>query len=208
MASPDPFPDPAAPADADLVRAWRAGDATAFRALLDRHEPALRTWLDRNLPGSLRRRVSSDDLLQEAYLVAVRRGPEFEDRGEGSFRAWLRRIAELKLREAIDHHLGAAKRGGDREVTRGARPDTAQFAAGGPTPSELAIAGELRDAVRRATERLRPDDREIVRLVQVDGLTIEQCAARLGRTSEAARKLYSRALARFARLLDEERGRP
>lgn len=207
MADDAPRGDPGAAApDAELVRAWRAGDDAAFRLLLGRHEPTLRMWLERNLPNALRRRLSADDVLQEAYVVAVKKVGEFEDRGEGSFRAWLRRIVELELREAIEHHLKTAKRGGDREVTRGARPDTAQFAGAEPSPSEVAIEGELREAVRRATARLRPDDAEIIRLVQAEGLTIEQAASRLARTHEAARKLYARALSRFARILDEERG--
>ena len=194
--------------DGELVRRHLAGDEGALRDLLLRHESALRRFVERGLPPAVRRRVAPDDVLQETWIVVARRLREFEDRGEGAFRAWAQAIAALKLREALRHEAGAACRGTDREVTRGARPETGAFAASAPSPSAHAVANELAEAVERAAGKLRPDDREILKLVQTDGLTIEQAAERTGRSREAARKQYERALERFARLVEAQRGRP
>jgi RNA polymerase sigma-70 factor, ECF subfamily len=204
-----PAPDGEPPvADGELVRRHRAGDAAAMAELVGRHEAAIRRQIERGLPAAVRRRLAPDDVLQETWIVVARRIAEFEDRGAGAFRAWASAIASHKLREALRREAGADCRDADREVTRGARPDTAAFVARDPTPSAHAVANELADAVRRASDQLRPDDREILRLVQTEGLPLTEAAARTGRSREAARKLYERALERFARLVAEEQGRP
>ena len=56
-------------------------------------------------------------------------------------------------------------------------------------------------AVRQAI-RWDDDDREILRLVQVEHLTLIEAADRMGRSYEATKKLYARALARLRALLE------
>ena len=63
---------------------------------------------------------------------------------------------------------------------------------------------ETAERIRRALARLRPDDREVLRLAREEGFTLLEVAKRMGRTHAAARKLYSRALARLAELYDED----
>jgi len=190
--------------DGELVRRAREGSAPALRVLLERHETALKGFLDRRLPAGLRRKVAPEDILQEVYLVATGRLAEFEDRGDGAFRAWLMRIAEFKLREAVRAYLGTRKRADVREVSRGGRPDTSAFHADSPSPSEVAQGNEMRDAAAKAMSTLPADYREILHLVQVEGLTLKVAAERMGRSHEATKKLYGRALARFATLLGQK----
>jgi len=190
--------------DEILIERVRDGDDAALRTLFERHDGMLRRRVQRQLPPALRRRVSTDDVLQEAHIVAFQRFGEFEERGAGAFAAWLGRIADLKVNEAIRCHLGTQKRGANREVSRGDRPDTAQFRGRGPTPSEDAIGRELRAAAERRLRELRPSQREILALIQADGLTLTQAALRMGRSYEATKKLYARALARLADLLDQD----
>lgn len=72
-----------APSDAD------------WRRLLDVYGPLLRDWLGRaGVPASDR-----DDLVQDVLVVVVRRIAEFERRGPGAFRAWLRGILANHLRK-------------------------------------------------------------------------------------------------------------
>jgi RNA polymerase sigma-70 factor (ECF subfamily) len=197
--------DPATETDGELVRRARGGSAPALRALFERHESALKGFLDRRLPAGLRRKVAPEDILQEAWLVANARLAEFEDRGEGAFRAWLMRIAEFKLREAVRAYLGTRKRADVREVSRGGRPDTSAFLGDSPSPSEVAQGNEMRDAAAKAMATLPDDYREVLRLVQVEGLTLKLAAERMGRSHEAVKKLYGRALARFAALLGHDK---
>jgi RNA polymerase sigma-70 factor (ECF subfamily) len=83
-------PSPAARAsahDLDLVAMAAAGGREAFGELVRRHGSAVR--------GLLRRMgadpILSDDLAQDAFLAAFEQIGEF--RGEGTFQAWVKRIA-------------------------------------------------------------------------------------------------------------------
>ena len=134
------------------------------------------------------------DILQEARLAAHLACASFEPRGEGSVRAWLTRIAELKAYEAVRRFTGVAKRDAGREATHDARPNTDQLVGHEPSPSQAAIAVELTDAVRRALDRLPDDYREVLHLIAVKGLTFAVAGDRMARTGEAVRKLYGRAL--------------
>ena len=73
--------------DVELASLAAAGDRTAFGELVRRHSSAVR--------GVLRRMgaqpSTADDIAQDAFLTAFERVAEF--RGEGTFAAWVKRIA-------------------------------------------------------------------------------------------------------------------
>jgi RNA polymerase sigma-70 factor (ECF subfamily) len=72
-----------APTDDD----WRRFD--------DLYRPLLRAWMARaEVPAS-----DFDDLVQEVLLVVFREIADFEWRGKGAFRAWLRTILARRLRK-------------------------------------------------------------------------------------------------------------
>jgi DNA-directed RNA polymerase specialized sigma24 family protein len=56
-----------------------------------------------------------------------------------------------------------------------------------------------------ALDALSEDHRTILRLVQFDGLTLGAAAERMGRSREAAKKLYGRALTKLGEALDVRR---
>jgi len=194
------------PSEKKLLDCYRAGDQEALRRLLDREEVALRAHIERCLPVYLRRRLSTSDIVQEARIVAFRRCGDFEDRGVGSFRNWVHGIAENKIRAAIEKHLKTAKRAAGREVSRAHRRETAQFASRDPSPSQAAIGAELAELALEAMRALPKDHREVLRLAREEQLPLREVAGRMGRSYEATRKLYARALRRFADLLDSMRG--
>ena len=73
--------------DVELVALATAGDRAAFGELVRRHGSAVRGLLRRmGAEPSL-----ADDLAQDAFLTAFERIVEF--RGEGTFSAWVRKIA-------------------------------------------------------------------------------------------------------------------
>jgi RNA polymerase sigma-70 factor (ECF subfamily) len=65
-----------------------------WKQLLDVYGALLRGWLARSGIAA----ADHDDLIQEVLLVVVRKVGEFDHRGPGAFRAWLRRI--------LANHLG------------------------------------------------------------------------------------------------------
>ncbi|RMF96150.1 MAG: RNA polymerase sigma factor [Gammaproteobacteria bacterium] len=69
------------------ARVIATGEHAAFNELVRRHQSGVRNWL-RHLAGDP---VRGDELAQDAFVRAWDRLHEF--RGDGSFRAWLMRIA-------------------------------------------------------------------------------------------------------------------
>jgi RNA polymerase sigma-70 factor, ECF subfamily len=66
-----------------------------WKQLLDVYGPLLAGWLARSgVPAADR-----DDLVQEVLMVVVRRVSEFDRRGPGAFRAWLRGILANHLKK-------------------------------------------------------------------------------------------------------------
>ncbi len=181
----------------DLVRRAKAGDAAALGELFDQYVGGVAALVRRRLPLALRRKISVSDIVQETRIAAFDNCGAFEDRGDGAFRAWLTGIAEMEVRRTIRHYAATAKRAAGREVTRGGRGETAGFAAHGSSPSEVAIASELHARALSALETLPEDYREVLRLTQFDGRTLREAAERMGRSREAVKKLYGRAMVRF-----------
>jgi RNA polymerase sigma-70 factor (ECF subfamily) len=191
-------------ADEALVEGIRAGDEEAFRVLADRYSRKLHAHVQRRLLPGMRRRLAASDILQEANLVVLERCSDFENRGDGSFRRWYSRIVDLKVKEAVERHVQTGKRGVGEEVSRSGRGSTAGFPARGPSPSQVAAGRELREAVRSAMKDLPEIYREVLVLVQERQLGMKEASKHLGRSPDAVRKLYGRALARMEELLGLE----
>ena len=78
-----------------LGRLMTAPNGPDWRRLVDVYGPLLGEWLARaGVPACDR-----DDLTQEVMVVVVRRVGEFEHRGPGAFRAWLRGILANHIRK-------------------------------------------------------------------------------------------------------------
>jgi len=193
--------EPTRTSDASLVRRSLEGDESAARQLFERYRESLLRRLGRRIPPALGRKVSAADVVQDTYLVALERLSEFEDRGKGSFRRWLFTVAESRLMDQF-RRFSRKKRGLRREVTRGKRATTRQVRGGGASPSHVAMGEERRRAVQEALIELPEQYREVLLLVQRDQLKLRSAAERLGRSYEATKKLYGRALKAFAEVYD------
>jgi RNA polymerase sigma-70 factor (ECF subfamily) len=179
--------------DEEIVRRVLAGDVEASGLLFGRHLPALRASVRGRLPPLLRGKLGESDVVQETYLAAYLSLGNFEDRGDGSFAAWLRQILEHKLVDEIRRHGEAATRDPRREERL---PTDAGIAAPGqPTPSVVVAAAEESAAVRAAVAALPSDYAVVIRLIHQEGITLVEAGRRMDRSADAVRKLYGRALA-------------
>ena len=194
------------PSEKTLLGQAQAGDADAFERLFQRYVRTLEGYVRRWLPAAVQRKVSVADILQEARIVAFGGVAEFELRDDASLRNWLIRIVELKVREKVRRYAGTAKRAAGREVTRGRRPETRQVVGAGPSPSQAAVASELADLAQRALRGLPPDFQEILRLVREEDLTLREAGSRMGRSRDAAKRLYGRALSAFTEEFERLQG--
>ena len=191
--------------EGELVARAREGDEAAFGALCGRYEDVLRRRVERRLSPSVRRRVAVSDVLQDAHIEAHRQIADFEDRGPGSFGHWLGKIVDFKAKQMVRHHAGTAKRNVQAEVTRAARGTLGAIRGRNPSPSQVAMGSEQREAATVAVARLPQNYREVIHLIHGEGLTTAETAGRLGRSRDSVKGLYSRALARLARELNLDR---
>lgn len=187
--------------DEELVRRVVAGDAAAASILFDRHLPALRARVRRRLPGALRGKVGESDVIQEAWMAAYLALGDFEDRGDGSFARWLRGIVAHKVDYELRRHGGTAKRDARREERLPTDAGRATPAVDQTSVSQGAVRDEQTANLRRVIDELRPEHAAALRLVHLEGLTLAEAGARMGKSAEAVRKIYGRALARLAERL-------
>ena len=79
-------------------------ELVALGKLLEEHRSRLGAMVERRLDPALRARVSADDILQEASLLAQRRYVQFKADGRMTAYAWLYRLALDALLEAWRRH--------------------------------------------------------------------------------------------------------
>ena len=93
---------------------------------------------------------------------------------------------------------GTRKRQLSREIPVGTADSgsahPSQIAARGPTPSVQVMADEQLHRLSEATNRLPEDYREVMVLRYQQGLSFEEVGERLGRSPDAARMLWARAV--------------
>jgi RNA polymerase sigma-70 factor, ECF subfamily len=195
---------------ADLIDRARAGDRGALGTLLDRYRDLLRRLASRDMDPALGRRLDASDLVQQTFLEAAESFERFRGAGEAELTAWLRRILEYNLAGAARDHLFRQKRAAGREASLDeSRADGVpwrdRLASQQTSPSLRAVRLEQATRFVEALGQLPPDQREAVRLRHVEGLPIDEIAARLGRSPEAAAGLLKRGLhALRARLREPE----
>ncbi len=178
--------------DEALACLAREGDDGALRLLLERYRPPLEALLLRSIPPALRAKVSISDVLQETYAAVWQDLETFQEKGPGSFRAWLLRVANHRMVDAV-RRFRTARRGVEREVTPADHSGADVLPGRTPTPSSLAIAEELENRLRSSLSTLAPAQREVLQLVLLEGLSMAEVGRRMGRSANAAQKLFARA---------------
>jgi RNA polymerase sigma-70 factor (ECF subfamily) len=188
----------------ELLDCLRGGDPQALASLFARHRDRLRRMIEFRLDAKLRGRVSTSDVLQEAYIDALKRLPHYQADPDVPFFVWLRTVTIQRLIEVHRHHLGAQARDAAREVPIGrvggidaSSEKMAEFIGDFTTPSQAAQRGEVMVQLRETLDRLDPIDREVLALRHFEDLDNHEVAALLGIQPAAASKRYVRALERL-----------
>jgi RNA polymerase sigma-70 factor (ECF subfamily) len=192
----DPEPTDAEPTDEALLAAHLAGDPDAFGVLITRHR-------DRLWAVALRTTGNPEeaaDALQEAMISAFRRAGTF--RGDALVTTWLHRIV---VNACLDRLR--------RNKVRAARPlpdDLDEYAARGAVlgsddpdadPEARVLRADRRATVLAALDRLPPEQKAAVVLVDLEGLPVEEVARILDCPPGTVKSRCSRGRARLATLL-------
>lgn len=182
-----------------LVERSNAGDAQSLETLLVRYMPRLRAFIRVRTNAMVRQHESCSDLVQSVCREVLQGAAKFEYRGDGPFRAWLFRTALNKILERT-RSMTQQRRDVRREA--GGTVDYGDLPASGPTASQMAAAGELSDRMERAFDMLSEEQREVIALARIVGLSHAEIAEQLRRTEGAVRVQLSRALVAYVNALD------
>jgi RNA polymerase sigma-70 factor (ECF subfamily) len=193
---------------AELLGKVRAGDQQALAELFAKHRDKLRRMVQLRLDHRLAGRVSPSDVLQEAYIDAVKRIDHYFEKPDQPFFGWLRLIVGQRLADVHREHL-AQKRDVGQEVPihrGGPGADSACLAAcllgSGTSPSHAAGQMESFSNLEEALNQMDPLDREVLALRHFEELSNAETATLLGIQAAAASKRYVRALARLKQILE------
>jgi RNA polymerase sigma-70 factor, ECF subfamily len=193
----------------ELLRRAGSGDQEAMAILFaqcrDRLEQVVSLRMDRRLQG----RIDPGDVLQESFLDAVRRVPEFARAPTTSVYLWLRFLTLQKLVDLTRRHLGSKMRGAGQEISiyRGSLPQAssvslaAQLLGHFTSPSHAVIRAETQLQVQEALNAMDPIDREVLALRHFELLSNNEVAAVLDLSKAAASNRYVRALKRMKEIL-------
>ena len=192
-----------------LLTAARAGSREALGQALEACRNYLLLIAEGELAPELRAKGGASDLVQETFLEAQRDFAQFQGTTQAELLAWLRRALLNNLGNFTRHFCAAGKRAVAREVSLAGDGSSAD-AGGGlaaplPSPSQEAMAREQAEGLRRALARLPDDYRQVLLLRYEGGHCFEEIGRQLGRSPEAARKLWARAV---EHLQDEWEGDP
>jgi len=175
--------------DEELMRAYVAGDAAAFRVLFDRYGPILFRLGRRHLP--------TDDLARELVQQTFFRlhGARHDFRLDARLRPWVMTIAMNLVRE----HYRRARRRPIRDVEVDRHP--------APAPERSPLETEERARLlAEALEALPASQREVIELHWFEELPFAEVATIVGSSEGAVRVRAHRAYTRLRELLAEHLG--
>ncbi len=197
----------------DLLDRLQQGDQQALADLFSRHRDRLGRMVEFRMDGRLKGRVAASDVLQEAYIDALKRLPHYQADPGMPFFLWLRWVTTQRLVEVHRQHLGAQIRDAGREVSIGraegpsaSSARMAEFIGDLTSPSQAVQRAETMAQLQQALEALDPIDREVLALRHFEELSNREAAAVLGIQPAAASKRYVRALERLKDTLSQLTG--
>jgi RNA polymerase sigma-70 factor (ECF subfamily) len=175
------------PIDLDLERA-RRGDLEAFRVLVERHSREVFALAFR----MTRSADDADDVVQETFIKAWRKLPDFEARA--AFGSWLYRIATNCAYDLLRHR----SRRWIREAPLGAsvsdEPDQIPAPAGLSPEGRLDIRRDFQRELGRALEGLTGAERTAFVLRHLEERSVTEIGELLGMKTNAAKQTVFRAV--------------
>jgi RNA polymerase sigma-70 factor (ECF subfamily) len=174
---------------ADLFERARAGGSGDLDAFYERTARKLLPWIRLRMGRTLRAELESRDILQAVLIKSLDRLDQVRD--PGSVMAWLARIAENEIRDRVDYH--ARQR---RDAAQRVPIDDHVEALPSPVRQALSLAIDTEETERleRALESLADAQREIIVLRMLEERSFGEIAARLGKSEDACRMAFARAM--------------
>lgn len=167
----------------------RRGSPDDVNAFYERCARKLLPLIRLRLGRTLRREMESRDILQAVLCKSLGRLDNVKE--PAAVMAWLARIAENEIRDQADYYR--------RQRRNAAMRAPIEAAANLPAPIRhalsQAIVSRQTEALEAALDELGEAQREIIVLRKLEELTFPEIASRLGKSEDACRMAFSRAMA-------------
>jgi len=195
--------DPSEAGIARCIRLAREGQRESLDELLQTHRNYLRVLADSCLHREMRGKADASDVVQETLPKVHQNFRHFRGTTELEWMAWLRKI--------LVNHMTDFQKGFRRERRNVHREQpleslmersSAMLRSLGPSPSQEAQRREAAALVADAIAELDPEDRDVVILRNLHELDWKTVGERTGRSPDAARMLWARAMQRLGGLLE------
>jgi RNA polymerase sigma-70 factor (ECF subfamily) len=173
---------------AELMRAGLAGNAAAYRELLEAIAPKLRKFAANGLLRAGVGNADAEDVVQEILLaIHLKRQTWMQDQ---PFLPWLNAIARHKLIDVLR-----------RRGRRGEVPIDGLIEV---LPDEPPAPETSHSELNKLVSRLDGKQQTVVSSISLDGNSIRDTAAKLGMSEGAVRVAFHRGLKKLAQLYREE----
>lgn len=159
--------------DQELVKRVQRGDMAAFDLLVRKYQHRIAALIGRYVADW----SECQDVAQETFIRAYRAIGSF--RGDAQFYTWLHRIA---VNTAKNHLVSLGRRppGADIDVEDAEQFDSGVRLRDTDTPEREMMRRQMEQTVLRAVEQLPEELRIAITLREVDGLSYDEIAQRMG----------------------------
>lgn len=150
--------------EADLVKQSKNGDLNSFNQLVEKYQGQVYNVALRILGTP----QDAEDITQDTFVLAWKAIRSF--RGD-NFRAWLLRIASNACTDLL-----RSKRGRKAESLDDIFPEANPLPSSAESPEDCALQEELGQLIARALLSLSDDQRLVITLADLQGLSYEEIA--------------------------------
>jgi RNA polymerase sigma-70 factor (ECF subfamily) len=179
------------PNDERLIKAVLAGDDEAFSELVRRYKPKVFRLAAR----FVRDNDELDDICQEAFIKAYQSLKKF--RGDAPFEHWLTKIA---VNVCYDMLRKQSRKRDNVPL------DSVDFSIGEPQSPSSSSGSEAWDILKNAFVKLRPEDRLVITLLNLEEKSVRETASLTGWSEANVKVRAFRARKELKRILEDERG--
>ncbi|MCG8526822.1 MAG: RNA polymerase sigma factor [Opitutales bacterium] len=183
----------------DLLEQIYCGQKEKYGDLFKMYQPRLSLLLHYKLSSHRRIGLEIEDVLQELFVKAFSELHTFEYRGKGSFFSWLVTYCDHIVLDKIRYH--SRKKRDFRKNTR-IRTGGVVKADQYPSPSEIAVQNERWGLLSRALDQLSENDRELILLAKIKGVSTKEIAAQKEKPVELIYVSLHRALQKLKSMID------
>src|ERR1700690_1484580 len=179
------------PNDERLIKAVLAGDDEAFSELVRRYKQKVFRLAAR----FVRDNDELDDICQEAFIKAYHNLKKF--RGDAPFEHWITKIA---VNVCYDMLRKQSRKRDNVPL------DSVAFSIGAPQTSDDCSCDEARHIIGNALAKLRPKDRMVITLLNLEEKSVRETASLTGWSEANVKVRAFRARKELKRILEDEGG--